>query len=83
MPDRALGSDQSGPYLLVVGQEDKVERRAIRPGAEQDGHRVVEGEIGPDDRVVIDGLLRARPGLKVNPKLESAPPAVATVKNSK
>ena len=80
VPDRALGSDQSGPYLLVVGKEDKVERRAIRPGTEQRGHRVVEGEIGPDDRVVIDGLLRARPGLKVNPKLEAAPaPAVATV----
>ena len=80
VPDRALGSDQSGPYLLVVGPEDKVERRAIRPGTEQGGNRVVEGEIGPDDRVVVDGLLRARPGLKVNPKLESAPTAaVASV----
>ena len=85
VPDRALGSDQSGPYLLVVGKEDKVERRAIRPGTEQGGHRVVEGEIGPDDRVVVDGLLRARPGLKVNPKLESAPtatPAVATARRN-
>jgi membrane fusion protein (multidrug efflux system) len=32
--------------------------------------RVVDGKIGPADRVVVDGLLRARPGLKVDPKLE-------------
>ena len=80
VPDRALGSDQSGPYLLVVGPDDKVERRTIRPGTEQGGNRVVDGQIGPDDRVVVDGLLRARPGLKVAPKVESVPlpgPAVA------
>ena len=73
VPERALGSDQSGPFILVVRPEDKVQRRAIRPGTEQGGNRVVEGQIGPDDLVVIDGLLRARPGLKVAPKLESAP----------
>ncbi len=76
VPDRALGSDQSGPYLLVVGKDDKVERRTVRPGAELGTNRVVEGEIQPEDRVVVDGLLRARPGLKVAPKL--ADPAVAS-----
>ena len=73
VPDRALGSDQSGPYLLVVGKDDKVERRTIRPGTEQGGNRVVDGQIGPDDRVVVDGLLRARPGLKVVPRPAGAP----------
>lgn len=78
VPDRALGSDQSGPYLLVVGKDDKVERRTVRPGTEQGSNRVVAGEIGPDDRVVVDGLLRARPGLKVVPKpAGAAAPAVA------
>ncbi len=77
VPDRALGSDQSGPYLLVVGKEDKVERRTVRPGTEQGGNRVVEGQIGPDDRVVVEGLLRARPGLKVSPKLVAPAVAVA------
>jgi RND family efflux transporter MFP subunit len=78
VPDRALGSDQGGPYLLVVGKDDKVERRAVRPGVEVDGMRVVDGKIAPGDRVVVEGLQRARPGLKVTPKAqESAPTAVA------
>jgi len=77
VPDRALGSDQSGPYLLVVGKDDKVERRTVRPGTEHGGNRVVEGQIGLDDRVVVEGLLRARPGLKVSPKLEAPAVAVA------
>lgn len=73
VPDRALGSDQAGSFLLVVGKEDKVERRTIRPGAVDEGMRVVSGQVGPDDRVVVDGLLRARPGMKVSPKAEEAP----------
>ena len=78
VPDRALGADQGGAYLLVVGPDDKVERRPIRPGVLDGGLRVVDGKIGPDDRVVVDGLLRARPGLKVKPKLEEAAQAVAS-----
>jgi membrane fusion protein (multidrug efflux system) len=72
VPDRALGSDQGGPYLLVVGKDDVVERRNVRPGDEVGELRVVEGQIGPDDRVVVEGLLRARPGLKVTPKAQEA-----------
>jgi membrane fusion protein (multidrug efflux system) len=77
VPDRALGADQGGPYLLVVGKDSKVERRAIRPGIQVGGLRVVDGKIGPEDRVVVEGLLRARPGLEVKPKLEEAAEAVA------
>jgi hypothetical protein len=39
--------------------------------------RVVDGEIGPNDKVVVDGLLQARPGTSVVPKSQEAPPAVA------
>jgi membrane fusion protein (multidrug efflux system) len=77
VPDRSLGSDQSGPYLLVVGKDDKVERRAVIPGTVVGAMRMVEGKIGPDDRVVVDGLLRARPGLKVAPKFEESANTVA------
>ena len=71
VPSRALGFDQAGEYLLVVGKDNLVERRSVKVGSEVDGMRVVDGKIGPDDRVVVDGLLRARPGLKVDPKLEA------------
>ena len=65
VPERALGTDQSGQYLLVVGKDDVVEYRPVKAGALLGDMRVVEGKIGPEDRVVVDGLLRARPKLKV------------------
>jgi RND family efflux transporter MFP subunit len=68
VPERALGIDQTGTYLLVVNKDNVVEYRPVKTGALQDGLRVVEGEIGPKDQVVVDGLLRARPKLKVSPK---------------
>jgi membrane fusion protein (multidrug efflux system) len=70
VPERALGSDQSGQYLLVVSKDDVVEYRRVQAGALLDGLRVVEGKIDANDRVVVDGLLRARPKLKVKPKLD-------------
>jgi hypothetical protein len=54
-----------------VNKDDVVEYRPVKTGALQDGLRVVEGSIGPKDLVVVDGLLRARPKLKVSPKTEA------------
>jgi membrane fusion protein (multidrug efflux system) len=70
VPERALGTDQSGQYLLVVGKDDIVEYRPVRAGVLLDDLRVVEGKIGPEDRVVVEGLLRARPKLRVKPKID-------------
>jgi membrane fusion protein (multidrug efflux system) len=67
VPERALGNDQSGPFLLVVGRDDAVEYRSVRAGPRLDEMRVVEWGVGPEDRVVVEGLLRARPRLRVNP----------------
>jgi membrane fusion protein (multidrug efflux system) len=67
VPERALGNDQSGPFLLFVGRDDVVEYRSVKAGRRIDEMRVVEGKIGTEDRVVVEGLLRARPRLKVNP----------------
>jgi membrane fusion protein (multidrug efflux system) len=70
VPERALGTDQSGQYLLVVGKDDIVEYRPVRAGVLLDDLRVVEGKIGPEDRVVVEGLLRARPKLRVKPRID-------------
>jgi membrane fusion protein (multidrug efflux system) len=78
VPERAISSDQAGQYLLVVGKEDKVERRSVKLGTTLGALREVVGEIEHGDRVVVDGLLRARPGLKVQPKLLEADAALAT-----
>ena len=69
VPESALGTDQAGRFLLVVNAEDVVEQRKIKPGSlEADGLRVVEGDIKPDDLVVVNGIQRSRPGQKVQPK---------------
>jgi RND family efflux transporter MFP subunit len=66
--ERAIGSDQSGRFLLAVNSENMVEKRPIRMGQLVDGLRVIEDGMQPDDRVVVNGLQRARPGAKVDPE---------------
>lgn len=63
----AIGADQSGRYVLVVNSENTVEKRNVRLGQTVDGMRVVEDGVGPDDRVIVTGIQRARPGGKVDP----------------
>lgn len=75
VPVRALGTDQTGNYVLVVGKDGAVEHRSVQAGVEIDGMRVVEGKLAPGEQVVVDGLLRARPGLKVTPKTLSPAPS--------
>lgn len=77
--DRALGVDQGGRYLLVVNDQDVVEQRPVRVGANVDGMRVIEEGLKPEDWVVVSGIQRARPGAKVTPVKEGAAPAAAPV----
>lgn len=65
IPDAAVGTDQSEQYVTVVGPNDTVERRAVTLGPLVDGLRVVRSGLSADDRVVIAGLLQARPGQTV------------------
>ena len=69
VPDTALGSDQGGRYLLVVNKDNLVEQRKVQIGAADNGLRVIESGLKPDDRVVIAGLLRVIPGQKIDPQL--------------
>ena len=65
VPERAVGSDQEGDFVLVVGKGDTVERRGVVRGPETpDGCAVSKG-LTLKDRVVVSGLLRAQPGQKV------------------
>ncbi|WP_027529363.1 efflux RND transporter periplasmic adaptor subunit [Bradyrhizobium sp. WSM3983] len=69
VPDTALGSDQGGRYLLVVNADNVVEQRKVQIGPVDNGLRVIEGGLKPDDRVVIAGLLRVIPGQKIDPQV--------------
>jgi RND family efflux transporter MFP subunit len=67
-PDLALLTDQGGRYALVVDEHDEVQLRRVMIG-ELDGNlRVVSSGLSTSDRLVVNGLLRARPGAKVQPK---------------
>jgi RND family efflux transporter MFP subunit len=79
VPDVALGSDQSGRYVLVVNGEGVVEQRKVQVGPVDGDLRVIDSGLKPDDRVVIAGLLRAIPGQKVDPQVKNieASPAPA------
>ena len=66
VPDLAIGTDQDQRFVLVVNSEGTVERRVIRPGTLFGRFRSIEEGISTDDRIIINGLQRARPGGKVN-----------------
>ena len=78
VPSTALGSDQIGRYLLVVGQDNVVEQRKVEVGPAVGDLQVIENGLKPDERVVVAGIQRAVPGQKVDPQLETiAPPGAA------
>jgi RND family efflux transporter MFP subunit len=72
VPDIALGSDQGGPYVLVVNHDSVVEQRKVEVGQVVGELRVIESGLGKDDRVVVGGLMRAIPGQKVDVEQRSA-----------
>jgi RND family efflux transporter MFP subunit len=78
VPERALGMDQTGHYVLVVDKQNVVSQRTVKVGATEGRLRVIEDNLKPDDLVVVNGLQRARPGLKVKPKLVEPASSVVT-----
>jgi RND family efflux transporter MFP subunit len=68
VPDAALGADQGGQYLLVVGADHVVAEKHVTTGPLEATLRVIESGLGPDDLVVVDGLQRAVPGQAVEPQ---------------
>lgn len=73
IPESAIAIDQTGPYVFVVGEDDKVEQRRLRLGARREGLAVIEDGIKPGDRVVVQGQQRIRAGMTVAPQLAPAP----------
>ena len=69
VPDVALGSDQGGRYALIVGKDNVVEQRTVQLGQLDDGLRVIESGLAPNDRVLVSGLMKAVPGEQVAPQM--------------
>jgi membrane fusion protein, multidrug efflux system len=66
--DRAIGSDQGMKFLYVIDADNKVQYRRVTTGALQDdGLRVIEEGLKPDDWVVVGGLQQVRPRIVARP----------------
>jgi RND family efflux transporter MFP subunit len=72
VPDVAIGADQGGRYVLVVNKDNTVEQRKVEIGPLEGSMRVIESGVAPGDRVIVSGLLRAIPGEKVDPQVQTA-----------
>lgn len=74
LPDEAIGSNQDQRIVYVLDGEDMVSAKPIRVGPTIDGYRVIRSGLDGTETVVIDGLMRVRPGVKVTPKMTELPP---------
>ena len=67
IPDAAIATDQTRKIVFVVKDDDTVEARPVVLGPLEEGLRVVRDGLKAEDRVIVDGIQRARVGAKVNP----------------
>jgi RND family efflux transporter MFP subunit len=74
VPDEAIGSEQARKFVLVVDDGGVVRQKYITPGQLDAGLRVVKEGLNGADRVIVNGLMRARPGQKVTAQPAGAPP---------
>lgn len=74
VPDSAIGTEQVRKFVYVVDAENNVRQKYVTLGHLEDGLRVVLKGLEPDDRVIVNGLMRARPGIKVTPLKEGEQP---------
>ncbi|MBY3226111.1 efflux RND transporter periplasmic adaptor subunit [Rhizobium laguerreae] len=76
--DDAIGTNQLGSYLLVLGKDDVVEQKQVKTGQREGALRVIDSGLDPADWIVTQGIQQAIPGSKVTPeKIEMNPPAAA------
>jgi membrane fusion protein (multidrug efflux system) len=80
VPLSVIANDQTGPYLFVVGADNKAEQRRVKLGIDRDGMVAVEEGLKPGEKVIVQGQQRVRPGMVVAPEpapasAPSTPPA--------
>jgi multidrug efflux system membrane fusion protein len=66
--ERAVGTDQSKRFVLVVGADNKAAYREVKLGGTVEGRRIVTSGLEPGERIIVNGLQRVRPGSLVAPQ---------------
>jgi RND family efflux transporter MFP subunit len=79
VPGAAFGNDQEGDYVLVAGDGDIVARRTVVKGPMTKAGCSVRSGLAPEDRVIISGLMNARPGSKVTVTNQNADEHSSTI----
>lgn len=79
VPDAAVGTEQARKFVLTVNADNTVVAKYVTLGqVTNDDLRVIKDGLSADDHVIVDGLLRARPGQKVTPQEQGAKPGGGT-----
>ena len=66
--ERAVGTDQNKKFVMVVGTDNTASYREVTLGANVNGLRIVTSGLKPQERVMVNGLQRIRPGALVAPQ---------------
>jgi RND family efflux transporter MFP subunit len=74
LPDEAVGSDQDRRVVYVVGENNVVNLKPVRIGPRIDGYRVIRDGLTGNETVVVNGLVRVRPGAPITPQMTTLPP---------
>ena len=74
VPDAAIGTEQTRKYVLTVDADNTVRIKYVTMGQLFDDLRSIKAGLNEDDRVIVNGLMRARPNQKVTPQEQGAEP---------
>lgn len=69
VPEQAVGTDQGQKFVYVVDNKDQITYRQVAVGKLYEGMRVINEGISPGERIVVTGVQRVMPGMKVEAKL--------------
>ena len=64
--ERAIGTDQSQKFVLVLTPSNTVAYQPVELGPLVEGHRIIRSGLQPGDQIVVNGLERVRPGMPVS-----------------
>lgn len=82
VPDEAIGSDQNERIVFTVTEDGTVTPKPVRIGPKLYGYRVIRSGMTGDETIVVNGLMRIRPGVKVKPEMTELPPEAVTADSS-
>jgi multidrug efflux system membrane fusion protein len=75
VPDVAIASEQVRKYVMVVGDDNTAKQKYVTLGQLAGNLRIIKDGLVADDKVIVNGLARIRPNIKVTPQQQGAQPA--------